>query len=177
MGANQNASRGLKGRSHTDFSYVNYGIATGNLHGRSLILQRHISQFLDFGTPPAWRSLLIERSQTLCDVEPSFQFINLTTSIMQLSAPLKTPVYTVNSYDVFESGNGWIRSRDDSIPVRLTITASGLFWQIFLAHRRAVGINSSCGTTALTTPHSCIFSADIGSPINAISDALCKPVH
>jgi hypothetical protein len=91
---------------------------------------------------------------------------------MKLSAPLETPIYLIN----VKYSPRKIRSREESIPVRLTITASGLFWQILRAHFRAVDINSSCGTMALTTPHSCIFCGEIGSPINAISEARCNPV-
>ena len=79
--------------------------------------------------------------------------------------------------DPQSSGRGVVRCKDISIPVRLTITASGLLSQIFRAHFNAVGINSSGATTAFTTPQSYIFCGDIGSPIKAISEALCSPEH
>lgn len=89
----------------------------------------------------------------------------LPSTISQLSSKLN--VLLITDRDVL--------SRDINMPVLLTITASGLFSQIFLAHLRAVGINSSGGTTALTIPHSCIFWGEIGSPIKANSDARCRP--
>lgn len=68
-----------------------------------------------------------------------------------------------------------VRSRELSIPVRLTMTASGLFSQIILAYFRATGSNSSGDTTAFTIPHSCILCGEMGFPSSANSDARCRP--
>ena len=137
---------------------------------REIVLYNY---YLYLWTSPSRRSFLVKSSQTFRDIDSCLQFTHLSRRIVKLSTPFEASIYKESDIQKYEKWG--ILSRDINIPVLLTITASGLFAQIFLAHLRALGINSSGDTTAFTTPHSYIFWGETGSPIKANSEARWSP--